>query len=175
MIHRTVEDYAAAQKDLCVQNDFIPNSLFQEYGVNRGLRDINGVGVLTGLTNISKIKSFQNVNGKREPCEGRLWYRGYDIKQLIGNLGPHEFGFEKIAYLLLFGDLPTPEQQAEVCNVVRFAVNRSMYSREHLDYVIAAVKALYEDRENIPNMRIVQGRDLPMRHFHAFLEPYPNE
>ena len=72
-------------------------------------------------------------------------------------------------------DLKTPEQQAEVCNVVRFAVNRSMYSREHLDYVIAAVKALYEDRENIPNMRIVQGRDLPMRHFHAFLEPYANE
>ena len=95
MIHRTVEDYAAAQKDLCVQNDFIPNSLFQEYGVNRGLRDINGVGVLTGLTNISKIKSFQNVNGKREPCEGRLWYRGYDIKQLIGNLGPHEFGLRR--------------------------------------------------------------------------------
>ena len=118
MIHRTVEDYAAAQKDLCVQNDFIPNSLFQEYGVNRGLRDINGVGVLTGLTNISKIKSFQNVNGKREPCEGRLWYRGYDIKQLIGNLGPHEFGFEKIAYLLLFGDLPTPEQQAEFTDIL---------------------------------------------------------
>ena len=118
MIYRTVEDYAAAQKDLCVQNDFIPNSLFQEYGVNRGLRDINGVGVLTGLTNISKIKSFQNVNGKREPCEGRLWYRGYDIKQLIGNLGPHEFGFEKIAYLLLFGDLPTPEQQAEFTDIL---------------------------------------------------------
>jgi len=72
-------------------------------------------------------------------------------------------------------DLKTPEQQAEVCNVVRFAVNRSMYSKEHLDYVIAAVKALYEDRENIPNMRITWGRDLPMRHFHAFLEPYPNE
>ena len=118
MIHRTVEDYAAAQKDLCVQNDFIPNSLFQEYGVNRGLRDINGVGVLTGLTNISKIKSFQNVNGKREPCEGRLWYRGYDIKQLIGDLGPHKFGFEKIAYLLLFGDLPTPEQQAEFTDIL---------------------------------------------------------
>lgn len=72
-------------------------------------------------------------------------------------------------------DLKTPEQQAEVCNVVRFAVNRSMYSKEHLDYVIAAVKALYEDRENIPNMRITWGRNLPMRHFHAFLEPYPNE
>ena len=72
-------------------------------------------------------------------------------------------------------DLKTPEQQAEVCNVVRFAINRSVYSQEHLDYVIAAVKALYEDRESIPNIRITQGHTLPMRHFHAFLEPYPNE
>lgn len=72
-------------------------------------------------------------------------------------------------------DLKTPEQQAEICNVVRFAVNRSQLSREHLDYVIAAVKALYEDRDSIPNMRITWGHELPMRHFHAFLEPYPNE
>ena len=72
-------------------------------------------------------------------------------------------------------DLKTPEQQAEVANVVRFAINRSVYSQEHLDYVIAAVKALYEDRESIPNMRIVSGHNLPMRHFHAFLEPYPNK
>lgn len=72
-------------------------------------------------------------------------------------------------------DLKTPEQQKEVVNVVRFAVNRSMYSREHLDYVIAAVSALYKDRESIPNMRITMGHNLPMRHFHAFLEPYKNE
>ncbi len=72
-------------------------------------------------------------------------------------------------------DLKTPEQQAELCNVVRFAINRSQYSQEHLDYVIAAVKALYEDRETIPNMKITWGHNLPMRHFHAFLEPYPNE
>ena len=72
-------------------------------------------------------------------------------------------------------DLKTPEQKEEVCNVVRFAINRSQLSKEHLDYVIAAVKALYEDRENIPNMRIVWGHNLPMRHFHAFLEPYPNK
>ena len=72
-------------------------------------------------------------------------------------------------------DLKTPEQQKEVCNVVRFAINRSQYSQEHLDYVIAAVKALYEDRENIPNMKIVWGHSLPMRHFHAFLEPYPEK
>lgn len=72
-------------------------------------------------------------------------------------------------------DLKTPEQQAEVCNVVRFAINRSQLSQEHLDYVIAAVKALYEDRENIPNMKITWGHTLPMRHFHAFLEPYAPE
>ena len=63
----------------------------------------------------------------------------------------------------------------DIPNVVRFAVNRSQLSREHLDYVIAAVKALYEDRESIPNMRITWGHNLPMRHFHAFLEPYQNE
>ena len=103
MTKRNVEAYAAAQQPLCVQNDTIPESLFQEYGVNRGLRDANGVGVLTGLTNISKIVSFQNVGGKRMPCEGQLWYRGYNIKDLIGGLGPQEFGFEKIAYLLVFG------------------------------------------------------------------------
>ena len=72
-------------------------------------------------------------------------------------------------------DLKTPEQKEEVCNVVRFAINRSMFSQEHLDYVIAAVKALYEDREKIPNMKILWGHNLPMRHFHAFLEPYPNK
>ena len=71
-------------------------------------------------------------------------------------------------------DLKTPEQQAEVANVVRFAIDRSRLSKEHLDYVIAAVKELYEDRENIPNMRIIWGHNLPMRHFHAFLEPYAN-
>ena len=68
-------------------------------------------------------------------------------------------------------DLKTPEQQAEVCNVVRFAINRCQLSREHLDYVISAVSELYKDRESIPNMRIVSGHTLPMRHFHAFLEP----
>ena len=118
MSRRNVETYANDQQALCRQNDFIPDSLFREYGVNRGLRDVNGVGVLTGLTNISKIVSFQNVDGKRVPCEGQLFYRGYNIKNLIGSLGPNEFGFEKIAYLLLFGDLPTPQQLEEFTGIL---------------------------------------------------------
>ena len=118
MSRRNVETYANDQQALCRQNDFIPDSLFREYGVNRGLRDVNGVGVLTGLTNISKIVSFQNVDGKRVPCEGQLFYRGYNIKNLIGGLGPNEFGFEKIAYLLLFGDLPDPQQLEEFTGIL---------------------------------------------------------
>ena len=131
MTKRNVEAYAAAQQPLCVQNDTIPESLFQEYGVNRGLRDANGVGVLTGLTNISKIVSFQNVGGKRMPCEGQLWYRGYNIKDLIGGLGPQEFGFEKIAYLLVFGQMPTPEELAvELDMTPEKVVEVQKYGRE---------------------------------------------
>ena len=74
-----------------------------------------------------------------------------------------------------YADKSIAEIAAELANVVRFAIDRSRLTREHLDYVIAAVKALYEDRERIPNMRITWGHSLPMRHFHAFLEPYPNK
>ena len=118
MTKRNVESYAADLAPQCVQNDAIPESLFREYGVNRGLRDVNGVGVLTGLTNISKIVSFRNENGQRVPCEGQLWYRGYNVKSLISGLGPQELGFEKIAYLLLFGQLPTAEELAEFTGVL---------------------------------------------------------
>ena len=69
-------------------------------------------------------------------------------------------------------DLKTPEQQAELANVVRLAINRSQLSQQHLDYIIDAVSEIYKDRDTIPNMRITWGHKLPMRHFHAFLEPY---
>ncbi len=72
-------------------------------------------------------------------------------------------------------DLKIPEQQAELANVVRFAIDRSRLTQEHLDYVIDAVAQLYKDRDTIPNGRIVWGHKLPMCHFHAFLEPYANE
>lgn len=110
---QALETYAARQAALCIQNDTIPDALFREYGVNRGLRDENGVGVLTGLTKISNIVSFRYDQGQRLPCEGKLWYRGCNVKDLVGSLGPQEFGFEKAAYLLLFGQLPTQEEQEE--------------------------------------------------------------
>ena len=113
-----VKAYAESKKDLCVKVDTIPEELFQKFGVNRGLRDLNGKGVLTGLTTISKVISFKNIDGVKTPCDGELWYRGYQVNNLIDDLGETEFGFEKTAYLLLFGELPTEEELAEFSKVL---------------------------------------------------------
>ena len=86
-------------------------NLFAEYGVKRGLRDINGKGVLTGITNISRVESTQIIDGKSVPCPGRLFYRGYNIKDLVnGFIAEDRFGFEETAYLLLFGKLPKKDE-----------------------------------------------------------------
>ena len=134
---------------------------FYKAGVKGVILPAGGHGVYINMTEF--------FDGKRghETFAGQ----GFSI-ELIRRYGirTSELGDYSMEY-----DLKTPEQQEELCNVVRFAVNRSQLSQEHMDYVIAAVKALYEDRESIPNMRIVKGRTLPMRHFHAFLEPYANE
>ena len=110
---KSMEEYVNRQEEVCRKNDAIDKRLYEEYGVNCGLRDENGNGVLTGLTNISKIVSSKIVDGKKESCDGQLWYRGYRVENLINRLGPEEMGFEKIAYLLLMGQMPTPEQEAE--------------------------------------------------------------
>ncbi len=99
-----IERYAA----LCRANDTIEGSLFSEKHVYRGLRDLDGHGVLTGLTQISEIISHKTVDGKEVSCPGELYYRGYDIKDLVaGFFAEKRFGFEEITYLLLFGELPT--------------------------------------------------------------------
>ena len=110
---KSMEEYVSRQEAMCRKNDAIDKRLYEEYGVNCGLRDENGNGVLTGLTNISKIVSSKIVDGKKVSCDGELWYRGYRVEHLINDLGPEEMGFEKIAYLLLMGQLPTSEQEAE--------------------------------------------------------------
>lgn len=91
----------------CEANGCIPPELYLEHNVYCGLRDLNGKGVLTGLTEISEIISKKEVNGELVPCEGELYYRGYNIHDLIrGFMGEKRFGFEEITYLLLFGELP---------------------------------------------------------------------
>ena len=92
---------------LCEKNTTIEKDLYSKYEVKRGLRDLNGKGVLAGLTNISDVCATKIVDGKEVPCAGNLYYRGYNIKDLVrGFLEDGHFGFEEIAYLLLFGELP---------------------------------------------------------------------
>ena len=100
-------EYAGEHAQLLLQNGKIDPELYQAYGVKRGLRDKQGRGVLAGLTNISEIQSSMEIDGETVPCDGQLFYRGYNIIDLVGaEARERRFGFEEIAYLLLFGSLP---------------------------------------------------------------------
>lgn len=100
--------------ELCEQSNAIDKELYTKYEVKRGLRDLNGKGVLAGLTNISDVCATKMVDGESVPCAGNLYYRGYDIKDIVkGFLEAGHYGFEETAYLLLFGELPNDQQLAE--------------------------------------------------------------
>ncbi len=131
-----ISSYAGRQEELCRKNDTISDNLFQKYGVYRGLRDQNGKGVLVGLTSISKIVSFQEVDGVKTPCDGQLWYRGYPIRSLVNALDTDEFGFEPTAYLLLFGEKPDPEQLLEFKKIL--AEGRSLPTNFTRDVIMKA-------------------------------------
>lgn len=134
-----ITEYVEKKKAICDKNDVIPVDLYKEYGVKRGLRDENGDGVLTGLTNISKIISFKKIDGIKTPCRGELWYRGYNVKELIGDLGANEFGFEKIAYLLLFGQMPDKNELEEFKNLI--GQSRSLPTNFTRDVIMKAPTA----------------------------------
>ena len=113
-----IENEAKRYLDICVEHDRVDPGLYDRFGVKRGLRDKDGKGVLTGITHISRIDAFKMVDGKKTPCEGKLWYRGYNVYDLIRGLHGKRFGFEEAAYLLLMGELPNAGQLAEFSNVL---------------------------------------------------------
>lgn len=112
------EIYYGDYAQLCREADRLDLDLYNQYEVQRGLRDKNGNGVLTGLTNISRIDSFKMVDGVKTPCEGKLWYRGYDCIELVNGFREKRYGFEEVAYLLLFGELPNAEELDTFRNVL---------------------------------------------------------
>lgn len=95
-------------------NHIINDELFIQHDVKRGLRDINGKGVLVGLTNISDIVASTEKAGIEGPDRGRLLYRGYDVEDIVKiNFSKDRLGFEEICYLLMVGELPTSEELKE--------------------------------------------------------------
>ena len=95
--------------------------MFDANGVLRGLRDKNGNGVVAGLTSISKIEAFRMENGQKIPCDGNLWYRGYNVIDLVKGFEGKRCGFEEVAYLLLFSELPSGEQLHNFCEALATA------------------------------------------------------
>ena len=113
-----INDYSKKQADMCIDNDRIQKALYADYGVKKGLRDENGQGVLTGLTNISSVRAFDVIDGEKVPCDGELLYRGYDVTKLVKGAGDKRFIFEESAYLLLFGELPDATQLEEFRHII---------------------------------------------------------
>ena len=103
----------------CEQNGSIDTDLFAKYDVKRGLRDLNGKGVLAGLTEISEIISYTVVDMDMKPCDGRLYYRGVNVGDLVkGFMGEKRFGFDETIFLLLFGSLPTEMELHDFQNIL---------------------------------------------------------
>ncbi len=129
--------YFEEQAALCAENDTISRELYAEFGVKTGLRDENGKGVLTGLTNISEVTAFKFIDGVKTPCDGELLYRGYDVRDLIR--GSSRFAFEEAAYLLLFGELPDKARLDEFIGVL--AEKRMMPTNFTRDVIMKAPSA----------------------------------
>ncbi len=135
-IFKMTKEYTDSLLEMIKTNDYISDDLFSQYGVNRGLRDINGKGVLTGLTNVSKVLSFKEVNGERIPCDGELWYRGYNVEHLVKEWGHDSWAFEKTAFLLIFGQKPSDEEFATFKSIL--SKNRTLPTNFTRDVIMKA-------------------------------------
>ncbi|MGN0165935.1 MAG: citrate/2-methylcitrate synthase [Lachnospiraceae bacterium] len=133
----TMNTFISEHVDLCRRTDKVDSSVFDELGVKRGLRDKNGKGVVAGITHISKIVSKEVVDGVEKPCEGQLYYRGYNIYDLVKGLDrPQCDAFEEISYLLLFGELPNETQLKNYKEIV--AMNRRLPTNFVRDVIMKA-------------------------------------
>ena len=161
-------EYAELMKDRIIANDMISDELYTKYGVNRGLRDLNGKGVLTGLTNISDVRATKIVNGETVPAHGELFYRGYNVKDLITKRQDKDnFAFEETTYLLLFDKLPNRTELDEFKELLSFYrslptsfvrdVIMKAPSRDMMNTLARSVLTLYSyddkaDNVSLPNV-----------------------
>ncbi len=115
------ENYSDIQKHittLCESGGNIEPELYKKFDVKRGLRDSNGKGVLTGLTEISDVSGFKEENGERIPIPGELYFQGYDVREMVKGFGESSHGFEETIFLLLFGELPTKQELEDFMKIL---------------------------------------------------------
>jgi citrate synthase len=102
----------------CRKAGVIDQNLYVEYDVKRGLRDSNGAGVLTGLTEISDVTAYKLEGGKKVPAEGKLYYQGYDVQEMVKGFAERRYAFEETTYLLLFGELPNETELKDFVELI---------------------------------------------------------
>lgn len=149
----------------CVNNSVINPDLYSKFDVKRGLRDINGNGVVAGLTNISTIKATKEVDGKTVHCDGSLYYRGINVENIVsGFIKEKRFGFEETIYILLFGKLPSRHQLEDFKKLLAdFRVLPTSFTRDvimkapsenMMNTLAKSVLALYSYDDNADNTSI---------------------
>ncbi len=147
------------------ESTIIDSSLYAKFDVKRGLRDLNGKGVLAGLTHISDVQAKKIVDGKEVPAEGNLYYRGFNVKDLVNGFeNENHFGFEEITYLLLFDKLPTKKELDEFSNLLGFYRNlptgfvrdsiMKAASKDMMNVLARSVLTLYAYDENADDISI---------------------
>lgn len=138
-------DWIAPLAEKAIKCSGINPELYSKYDVKRGLRDISGKGVLAGLTEIGEVHSYIIDESEMIPCPGKLYYRGYDIEEIVqGFLDSDRFGFEETCYLLLFGELPDEKTLKE------FEQNLSQYRQLPIDFTRDMImKAPGQDMMNV--------------------------
>ncbi len=164
---RPIFEYAKQVDELCIRNDQIPKEAYEKFNVQRGLRDINGNGVPAGLTNISSITASRMENGVRIPDHGQLYYRGYNIIDLVKRYTQGRFGYEQLAYLLMFGELPDSRQTQDfldalsqsrhlpqnfVRDVIMKAPNKDVMNTMTRSILTLAAYDSYALETNLPNV-----------------------
>ena len=121
----------------CRNAGVIDQNLYVEYDVKRGLRDSNGAGVLTGLTEISDVTAYKLEGGKKVPAEGKLYYQGYDVQEMVKGFADRRYAFEETTYLLLFGELPNETQLKDFIELI--TTFQSLSNKFIRDVIIKAV------------------------------------
>ena len=123
--------------ELSLEGYKIDPALYTQYDVKRGLRDVNGNGVVAGLTNISTIKVLETGDGMPNHGDGKLYYRGIDVEDIVsGFIKEKRFGFEETVYLLLFGVMPSEHELSEFRSIL--AEFRSLPSSFLRDVIMKA-------------------------------------
>jgi len=152
--------------DKTIKHNVIPNELYSQYNVKRGLRNNDGTGVLVGLTNVGEVHGYMIDENEKVAIPGKLYYRGYDVEKLAEGIqsGKRRFGFEETCYLLLFGALPTTDELNQFCALLGeyrslppgFTVDMILKvpSRNIMNKLARSVLILYSYDENADDISV---------------------